>query len=205
MVEPTRRNSAGYGGGLLLIVLGIFFLIGQFFEWDRWSFAWPFFIIVPGALFLVAAFLGGQSSSGLAIPGSIITMVGLLLLYQEITQHYESWAYAWALIPTAVGVGIMVDGRLCNDPLRVQRGRRLAAVGLTLLAAGFVFFELLLNIGGWFDGMIGGTIVSFLLIGAGIYLFVRNPRRPGISHHLEGEITESGVAEHEGSKLSPPL
>jgi hypothetical protein len=199
MVEPTRRDGAATSGGLLLIALGIFFLLGQFFGWSRWDFAWPFFIIVPGLLFFLAAFMGGRSSAGLAIPGSIITTIGLILLYQDVFDHFESWAYAWALIPTAVGVGIVIDGRWRNDPVRVQHGGRLATIGLTLFAVGFVFFEMLLNIGGVIGGALSRTIVPILLIGAGIYLFIRTPRRPVFGQPtstttIEGEVVEQEEA-----------
>ena len=54
--------------------------------------------------------------SGLAIPGSIIAGIGGILYYQNATNDWESWAYAWTLIIGFVGVGTfimhMLDGRV---------------------------------------------------------------------------------------------
>ena len=50
---------------------------------------------------------------GFAIAGSIVTTVGSVLLYQQTTGHWESWAYAWALVgPGAAGLGMLVYGLL---------------------------------------------------------------------------------------------
>ena len=59
-------------GGLALIVLGAAFLIGQFV-----ANAWPLILIGIGGLFLFAA--TQYRVGGLAIPGSIIGGLGLLL------------------------------------------------------------------------------------------------------------------------------
>jgi protein-S-isoprenylcysteine O-methyltransferase Ste14 len=69
MSERPRANPAG----VLLVVLGLFFLVAQFVNVDWGSLAWPFFVIVPGALLLAAALMGGKSAAGLTIPGSIVT------------------------------------------------------------------------------------------------------------------------------------
>ncbi len=55
-------------------------------------------------------FLGGKQVSGLAIPGSIITGIGLLLLFQNLTSYWESWSYGWTLIIIFVGAGIYLAG-----------------------------------------------------------------------------------------------
>lgn len=92
-----------------LIGLGILFLVGQLLGISLIGWLWPFFVITPGVLFFVVMALGGKDASGFAIPGSIITTVGLILFYQNLTGHWASWAYAWALIfPTAVGAGMMI-------------------------------------------------------------------------------------------------
>ena len=91
--------------GAVLIIIGGLFLLGQLFRINIWGFLWPFFIIIPGALmYSLGLVKGGPSGEGAIIPGSIITMVGVLLLYQNTFNHYESWAYAWALVaPTSIG------------------------------------------------------------------------------------------------------
>ncbi len=72
---------------LLLIGLGLLFLLLQFVPLDLGRNAWPFFIIIPGLLFFAGMALGGRDAARLAIPGSIVTMVGLILLYQNTTPY----------------------------------------------------------------------------------------------------------------------
>ncbi len=69
---------------------------------------WPIQIIAFGLLFYVAAVLGWVPS--LFIPGTIITGIGGLLYYQNLTGDWGSWSYAWALIPGFVGVGLILFG-----------------------------------------------------------------------------------------------
>ena len=135
-------------------------------------FAWPFFIILPGVLLLVAAFISGKAAAGLAIPGSIVTMIGLILFIQNITGNYESWSYVWALIPTAVGVGIFIQGGLSqNDKLRTD-GSRLAMIGVVMLLIFGTFFELFI-FNRFTDSLIWRYGLPILLIGGGAYLLVR--------------------------------
>lgn len=94
MAHGTPQGRMSVLIGILLVGLGAMFLLGQLFNINLISYLWPFFVIVPGLLFFVGMLLGGKQAGPLAIPGSIVTMTGLLLLYQSITGHWESWAYA---------------------------------------------------------------------------------------------------------------
>lgn len=57
-------------------------------------------------MLLVGAGLGVPSLSGLCIPGSIVTILGLLLLLmiQNSFDLWSTWAYAWTLV-VLVGTG----------------------------------------------------------------------------------------------------
>lgn len=158
--------------GLLLIGLGVLFLVGQVLHINLWAFFWPFFIIIPGLLFFVGMVMGGKPAGPLAIPGSIVTMTGLLLLYQSITGHWESWAYAWALIfPTAVGIGLLINGVWSGVGKLVESGKRWITAGVTILVIGGVFFELLI-----FREGFGRLVWPGILIALGLYLLVRRSR-----------------------------
>ena len=110
----STRSSLVFG--VILILLGALFLVFQLFpqlgQWIKWSTGWPLIIVGVGLVFLVAAVLSG--ASGLAIPGTIIGGVGGLMWWQNLTGNWNSWAYAWALIPGFVGVGIILQGFLCG-------------------------------------------------------------------------------------------
>jgi hypothetical protein len=178
--RPTRpsmldgRHVGNAALGFALIAIGGLLLFQRLTGFDVWHYLWPFFVIIPGLVFLVAAFLSGRSASGLAIPGTIITTTGLLLLVQNTFQIWQTWAYAWALVaPTSVGLGIWLAGLLSGQVGQQRAGRRVAEIGLALFVAFTAFFEILLRLSGPFAGNRGGLIVGvgFILVGA--YLLVR--------------------------------
>src|SRR3979411_737012 len=153
----TRRPSVVLGG--LLVLIGAIWLVGQFIRIDIGHYGWPVFVIAPGVVILLVALTArGALGEGLAILGSIITVTGLILLYQNATDHFESWAYAWALIfPGAVGLGMICYGLTASRPGNVRAGARLVGIGLVLFLVGVAFFEGVLGIGGdSFGGSAGG-------------------------------------------------
>lgn len=160
--------------GMVLVGLGLLFLVAQLFNVNVMHFTWPFFIIVPGLLLFVGMMLGGKSAGGLAIPGSIVTTLGLIFLYQNTFNHWQSWAYAWALIfPTAVGFGIMTMGAWSDQPSAYRHGKQMVGWGLAIFVAGMMFFEFVLNISGFGYSLIGKIAGPTLLIGVGLYLIAR--------------------------------
>ena len=178
MATQQQRGRTNAIIGMVLVGLGAMFLLGQLFNINMWRFFWPFFIIIPGLLFFLGMALGGKSAGPLAIPGSIVTTVGLLLLYQSVTNHWESWAYAWALIfPTSVGVGLAINGAWSEVPRLRETGMKWIRVGLIIFVVGGVFFELLLNIS---HSVIGNVVWPLLLIGGGIYLLISRRNRPAV-------------------------
>jgi hypothetical protein len=173
----SRHSNGAFSAlaGISLVLIGVVFLAQQFFgdslNFISWSFLWPLFVVVPGLAFFAAMLQGGKRSGAFAIPGSIITITGVLLFYQNATGHWQSWAYAWALIaPTGVGIGRIIQGRWSENPFANRGGRRLVAIGLTLFIVGAIFFELVLNISGFASGLVGQLVLPILLIATGAYL-----------------------------------
>src|ERR1700682_5819350 len=115
---PRRSRSPSMLLGGMLVLIGAIWLVGQFVRIDIGHYGWPVFVIPPGGVLLFVALTArGAVGEGLAILGSIITVTGLILLYQNATNHFESWAYAWALIfPGAVGVGMILYGLAAGRP-----------------------------------------------------------------------------------------
>lgn len=178
-VTPAARKRSGTVLGVSLVVLGIVFLFVQVADiritGRFWEFVWPFFVIAPGALLLfVVTREGGQMAEAAAVIGGILTMTGLLLLYQNTTDHWESWAYAWALaLPGGVAIGLIVDGVLNNRPDTKSSGQKLLKIGLIMFAVGAVFFEVVLDISGFFrhSGLRGIALPS-ILIGLGLLILM---------------------------------
>jgi hypothetical protein len=133
---------------------------------------------VPGVAFFVGMILGGRSVGGLAIPGSIITIAGLLLLFSNTFNQWPIWAYAWSLIaPTGVGLGLIIFGAWSQKEHLLRDGKLVGKIGLIIFAVGFVFFELILGISG-FPVAASRIALPVVLILAGAYLLVRHGLRP---------------------------
>ncbi len=164
LIDKTKITNS-IGG--FLIIIGILILLEVFFDFGVGRFIWPFFFIVPGSILLYIGF-NEQISNGepFVITGSIIGMLGLLFLYQTITNHWASWAYAWALIaPTSFGLGLWRYGNHRDKPHLVQSGKELAKIGGIIFLIGAAFFEVLIGI-----SKFGRMATPALLILAGIFL-----------------------------------
>ena len=175
--QPPRRGrhqSTVVGG--LFVLIGAILLAGQFVHVDIGHYGWPFFLIVPGLVILfVALTASGAVSEGLAILGSIVTVSGLILLVQDATDHYESWAYAWALVvPGAIGLGMILYGLTARRPGNIRSGTRVVAVALVLFLVGAAFFEGVVGISGYqFDHTVG-VALGVLIIALGALMLVLN-------------------------------
>ncbi len=152
-------------------------LLGRITSIDLGHYGWPLFVIVPGVLILLLASSNrGALSEGLAITGSILTATGLILLYQNATGRFESWAYAWALVfPGSAGAGMVLYGWRAGRQGNVRVGLRLGLVAVVLFLVGAVFFELVLGIGG-FRLPWSGVLIPLVVIVAGVALLLRNLR-----------------------------
>jgi hypothetical protein len=85
----------------------------------------------------------------MTIAGSIITIVGLILLYQNTTDHWESWAYAWALVgPGGSGIGMLLHGIRTGSGRMMREGFWQVVTAAGLFIAGYLFFEGVIGISG---------------------------------------------------------
>lgn len=174
------RNIATLAIGLGLIAFGVLFLVGAILRIDVWGALWPFFIIIPGLLFFVGMVFIGRPGAPLAVPGSIITMAGVILFLQNLTGLWSTWAYAWALVaPTAVGIGLAIAGIWGDDQKTVRVGSALAGIGIVIFFFFVIFFELILNLNGLRSGPIGRIVAPVLVIavGAGVLAWAFLPRK----------------------------
>jgi hypothetical protein len=153
--------------GTLLIVFGVLVFLGEIFKSTIFQ-LWPLFIIAGGLMFFIAMFVAGKSTGYLAIPGSIISMIGLILFYQALTNRWETWSYAWALIPLSVGIGMWIFGKYSKLPELCSSGRHMINVGLILFVVFGVFFELLIGISG--ASRNNELLWPLALVALGIYL-----------------------------------
>lgn len=137
-----RKNAWGLWAGVSLMIVGLFFLIGQLFNLNVMFYFWPFFILVGGALFFVLMFAGGRAMGAMAVPGSVIITVGLILFVQNLFNLWATWSYSWALIIAGAGVGLIIFGAWSELPDLRRAGRVVVGVGLALFFVFGLFFEL---------------------------------------------------------------
>ncbi len=147
-MDPSRRGTVILG--LALVILGGLALIGRALQIDLLGLGWPIFVIAPGvALFAAGLAVGGRAGLAFAIPGGIVTMVGVVLSVQAATGLWATWAYAWALVaPGGVGLAMVVYGLLTGQADTMREGLPVLLTGLGLFVAFGLFFEAVLHISG---------------------------------------------------------
>lgn len=183
--------------GMLLVVLGALFLLGIIT-----GSLWTLFVILPGLPFLFFALTGNKRLAGLIFPGLIISGSGLILLYQSIFNHFESWAYIWTLYPGLIGLGLLFMGGRTRKNDLTKIGQNMMRGSVTVFAGLGLFFELLIfsNI---LSGL-GSLLVPVALIGMGVYLLNKGddrnkekrkndfkPKREIINPELQRQIDEA--------------
>jgi hypothetical protein len=122
------RRRSQLAGGLVMVLLGAALLAVQLVpslkHWIEtsidWANSWALVVVGVGVFLLILGLLLG--APGMAVPACIVGGIGGLLYWQNATGHWESWAYAWALIPGFVGVGTILAGLLGGDARQALRG-----------------------------------------------------------------------------------
>ncbi len=144
----SQAGSPGLAIGAVLVLIGLGLFAAQMMDFRHSEIGWPFFIILAGiGILLFGLFVGGES--GIVIGGTITTTVGLVLLFQDTTGRWESWAYAWALVgPAASGLGLAIWGMRTADGSDVRNGMWGLLGGLAIFVIGFLFFEGVIGISG---------------------------------------------------------
>ena len=166
MADGGRRGSIVLGA--ILVVVGLLALLGRQLDVDLVSIGWPLFVLLPGVLLLAGSlFVGGRPGIGLAIPGGIVTMTGLVLAFQNATDAYQTWAYAWALVaPGGVGVGLVIYGLLAGQRDSLRAGVPVLLSGLGLFLGFGFFFEGILGLSGArFVGFENAFAVGLVVLG----------------------------------------
>jgi hypothetical protein len=170
--EQRARNNRVLG--LLLLAAGAWILAGRFLLVDFGRWLWPFWVIVPGVIITAMGLRSdNRGGEGLVIFGSIVTTTGAVLFAQNLLSHFESWAYAWAvLFPGSIGVGQYLWAKKMNDAPRARDAQHTMRVAAALFLAFGVFFELVLGFSGLHWGPYGRVALGVLLIAGGAAIYV---------------------------------
>ena len=170
-----RRRRSSLVGGVLLILFGAWFvalqLVPGLSEMLNLEVTWPLFIVAIGGILFVVALV--TAVPGLAVPAFVVAGVGAILYYQTTAGRWETWIYAWGLIPSFVGLGVLVanilDGKTGKG---VREGGMLILIGLVLFAV----------LGSVFGGIgLLGQYWPLLIVGFGLLLVLQGLLRIGRS------------------------
>ena len=166
-----HRHRGNIVLGLLLLFVGGWLLAQEILPMRILvdvPFSWPWWVIGTGVFLLLLGLLVG--APGLAVPGTIVGGIGALLFWQDATGNWESWSYAWTLIPAFVGLGIIIAGLLeGNFRSALEGGGMLVVIGAVL----FVIFSSLMGGFNFF-----GPYWPVLLILLGVWILLRVILRP---------------------------
>jgi hypothetical protein len=170
-MDSSRRGTILLG--LTLVILGGLALLGRLFQIDLLSLGWPIFVLGPGiVLFVAGVAVGGKGGLGLAIPGGIVSMVGIVLTVQSATGLWATWSYAWALVaPGGVGLAFVLYGMITGQRDIARGGVPLLLIGIGLFVGFGLFFEGVLDMsgqGGVVEVLLAGALVA---LGVGVLLY----------------------------------
>jgi hypothetical protein len=177
-----RSFAQRWGGltilGTILVLVGVGWFVVRELRIDPFEAiadaGWPYFVIIPGVVLLIASLVRTPPHGlGFAIAGSIVTTVGAVLFYQQATGHWESWAYAWALIgPGAAGLGMVAYGLIFGQRDLLAAGARLVAIAAAIFVAGYWYFESIfdtgrapIELGQWWPVVVVGAGLLALVAG----------------------------------------
>lgn len=164
-MDNRRRSSLATG--LVFVLFGALFLAIQLVpglqDWIDIEYSWPLITLGIGLFLLLIGLLTGVPA--MAIPACIVSGIGGLLYWQNVTGNWESWAYVWTLIPGFVGVGMVLSGLLGGETRKMfSGGGWLILISLILfIAFGSLFGRL---------GLVG-RYWPVLLIALGLLMLTR--------------------------------
>lgn len=161
--DRGSNNRLRIIGGLLLITLGVVLLITNGFYWTALAALWPVIIFAIGATFFVVMVVRGPEAGALAIPGSILAFLGVLLFLANLNGTWFNMSYLWPLfVFGGIGIGLLIDS-WWSSKLELKRA------GYTMLMLAIIFF---VAFGTFFSALFGegnaASVFAFLLIIAGV-------------------------------------
>ena len=181
----NKRTRSSLVFGLLLILIGAWFLAVQIvpgLDWFWDIISWPLIVIAVGVFLLLLGLVLG--APGMAVPACIVGGIGGLLYWQNATGNWESWSFAWALIPGFVGAGLMLASLLGEG------GKDTFRVGAWMSFISLIVFALF---GSFFGANVLGTYWPVVLILFGVWILIQPlfRRTKKVAETVQPEIIET--------------
>lgn len=173
LIPDDSERRVQLAVGLVLVLVGAGFLLIRQLGIDVADAGWPLFVIIPGLVLFVLAFVvGGRPGAGFAVGGAITAVTGLILAAQNATGLWATWAYVWPLVaPGGVGLGLLVYGAATRQRDLVLSGGGSLLVGLALFVAFAFFFESVVGLSG--DRIEGlDTVLAAAVVALGAVILV---------------------------------
>lgn len=167
---PVNNRSLMFIG-LALVAVGVVFFSLNFIPGWTAQMGWPLIFFLIAALLLApVVLLPGQRewTAALFIPAAVQLALGVIFLYNTISGDWNAWAYAWLLILSGVGIGLILAGRFG------KWDRAVAITGMWILVVSLMLF-------GLFGALFGRPALKMaapaILIAGGVLLLVQSMRR----------------------------
>jgi hypothetical protein len=138
-----KDNRAATIGGMILILTGVVFLVNLVVPG-----VWALSLVGAGIFFLAYSYI--QRKAEFIITGMVVLVLGLILLYQSLTQDWSSWYALWPLIFASVGAGMLLMIPLEPD-LPQERSSKYYKVSLGFTIIGLIFTAVLWAMRPWLD------------------------------------------------------
>ncbi len=153
IIEIMRKSNqivkiASFG----LVGLGAALLALSIFTRGAVNVALPLvFLMLGGAFFILVLVLAEKWTWAVLgyIPGCLLLALGIIFLLNVLTNDWNAWAYAWLLLVTGIGAGLV----LANT--RQLWRREVTLAGWILAAAGTTLFAL-------FGAIAGGPFIYIM-------------------------------------------
>ena len=168
-------SSILVGAGVLLLGLSLIPGVGM-------KITLPLVFWMSGAALILMVFFLSPNyrwAGFLFIPGCVLLALGIIFLLNVISGDWNAWAYAWLLLLSGIGLGIILAGR------RIAWRWEINLIGGGLVGVGTVFFVIFGAIAG---GLFIQIMAPILLIVGGLAL-----RWVGIEKILSGQFFHHAV------------
>ena len=139
--DYRRHRVTGTRSAVGVVLLGLNIFFG-----GKINFTLPLVFLMLGSAFIILVFVFARQwawAAVLYIPGCILLALGLIFLLNVITNDWNSWAYAWLLILSGLGSGLMLASRSLNWRKQFSQAGIGLAVLTLIVAAGCLIFQAL--------------------------------------------------------------
>jgi cell wall-active antibiotic response 4TMS protein YvqF len=117
LTEDRNRRAGMVLGSTIPLLLGAFFFANTtgVLSWSDQGMLWPVYPLILGVAFFAAYFASGREQAGYLVPGTILSLVGVVFLGITLTgTSYDSIGKVWPIFLIIAGVLLLIWPRLAR-------------------------------------------------------------------------------------------